>query len=203
MTISELLDAAKRKQGSLGAIAQQFGFAQSRLSAWRSGARKPDAGEIMMLAEMAGLPPFETLAKIEQELDQKHQSVWARALGNLRAAGVAATVILGLSIYSMTPRNASAAVTNFVTPSPAEARPALNKGSMSVGIMSTPRRAIRRKLQAPIPDGLRDACPLVAVRASYRRRADAFRRSSTVTTPDHETHPARARANHCGHPAAL
>ncbi|CAB3671616.1 helix-turn-helix transcriptional regulator [Trinickia soli] len=136
MTIGELLDAAKRKLGSLGAVARQFGFEQSRLSAWRSGTRKPDAGEIMMLAEMAGLPPFETLAKIEQELDEKHQSVWARALGNLRAAGVAATVILGLVIYSMTPKTASAAVTNFVTPSPASAAPHQESRAGSVEIMS-------------------------------------------------------------------
>jgi transcriptional regulator with XRE-family HTH domain len=96
MNIGELLDAAKRKQGSLGSVAEQMGIEQSRLSKWRAGDRKPDAAEILLLAEMAGLPPFETLAQIEQELDSKHQSVWARALGNLRAAGVAATVILTL-----------------------------------------------------------------------------------------------------------
>lgn len=136
MTISELLDAAKRKQGSLGEVARLFGFEQSRLSNWRSGKRRPDATEIMRLAEMAGLPAFETLAQIEQELDAANASVWARALGNLRAAGVAATVILGLAIYSMTPKNASAAVTNFVTPSPAEAAPALNNEGWSVHVMS-------------------------------------------------------------------
>lgn len=109
MTISELLDAAKRKQGSLGAIALRFDFEQSRLSAWRSGARKPSAGEILILAELAELPPLETLAQIEQELDEKNASVWARALGNLRAAGVAATVIFGLGICSMmTPNDANA-----------------------------------------------------------------------------------------------
>lgn len=98
MNISELLDAAKRKQGSLGAVAQRMGIEQSRLSKWRAGDRKPDAAEIMVLAELASLPPLETLALIEQELDEKHRSVWARALGNLRAAGVAATVILTLGI---------------------------------------------------------------------------------------------------------
>jgi hypothetical protein len=152
MTISELLDAAKRKQGSLGAVAQRFGFEQSRLSAWRNGARKPNATEIMMLAEMAELPPFETLAQIEQELDEKHASVWARALGNLRAAGVAATVILGLSIYSMTPKNASAAVTNFVTTSPVNAAPALENGGTGVHVMSNLRCAAsdgRRDLAMP------------------------------------------------------
>ncbi|MFA8393769.1 helix-turn-helix domain-containing protein [Burkholderia ubonensis] len=110
MTISELLDAAKRKQGSLGAVAARFDFHQSRLSEWRSGKRKPDASEILILAELAELPPFETLAEIEQELDAKHASVWARALGNLRAAGVAASVTLALGTSLTTSNDAKAAV---------------------------------------------------------------------------------------------
>jgi transcriptional regulator with XRE-family HTH domain len=111
MTISELLDAAKRKQGSLGSVADRLEFHQSRLSEWRSGKRKPNASEILVLAELAGLPPLETLAQVEQELDEKHASVWARALGNLRAAGVAATVILtlGTSLTMAHSDNASAA----------------------------------------------------------------------------------------------
>ncbi len=152
MDLPELLDAAKRRKGSLKEIATDLGMHPNRLSDWRAGRLKPSASEVAYLAECAGLPVLETVADIESQLDSQHAGIWKRALGNLRAAGVAATVILGLSIYSMTPRNASAAVTNFVTPSPAEARPALNKGSMSVLIMSTPRRAIRRKLQAPIPE---------------------------------------------------
>ncbi len=109
MTIAELLDAAKRKQGTLGAIAQNFGFHQSNLSDWRSGKGKPNASQIMMLAEMAGMPPFETLAQVEQQLDEKHASVWARALGNLRAAGVAATLTLVAGTSLMTSNDAKAA----------------------------------------------------------------------------------------------
>lgn len=135
MTISELLDAAKRKQGSLGAVADQLGIEQSRLSNWRKGTRRPDPAQIMRLAEMAGLPPFETLAEIEQEIDEKNASVWARALGNLRAAGVAATVTLGLAIYSTTPNEADAAVTKLVTPTPAQPAPAQENGVTADSIM--------------------------------------------------------------------
>ncbi|KVH68484.1 hypothetical protein WJ41_22050 [Burkholderia ubonensis] len=110
MTIGELLDAAKRKQGSLGAVAEHMGIEQSRLSKWRVGDRKPDAGEILLLAELAGLPLFETLAEIEQEIDAKHASAWARALGNLRAAGIAASVTLALGTSLMTSNDAKAAV---------------------------------------------------------------------------------------------
>ncbi len=110
MTISELLDAAKRKQGSLGVVADLLGIEQSRLSNWRSGVRKPDAAQILVLAELAGLPPFETLAEVEQELDAKNSAIWARALGNLRAAGIAASVTLALGTSLMTSNDAKADV---------------------------------------------------------------------------------------------
>lgn len=110
MDIAELLDAAKRKQGSNAAVAEKLGYHYTKLSHWRSGRYKPDATEIMMLAEMAGLPAFETLAQIESQLDTERASVWQRALGNLRAAGVAATVVLGATaVVSLTSKPADAA----------------------------------------------------------------------------------------------
>ncbi|RDU96682.1 helix-turn-helix domain-containing protein [Trinickia dinghuensis] len=137
MDIAELLDAAKRKKKTLGAVADGLGVHQNRLSEWRKGTYKPDATTIAQLAEMAELPIFETVAQVEASLDHSQAAaVWERALGKLRAAGVAATVILGLAIYSMTPKNASAAVTNFVTPSPVEAATALKTGPNSVRVMS-------------------------------------------------------------------
>ena len=136
MDLPELLDAAKRRKGSLKEIAADLGMHANRLSDWRAGRLKPSASEIAYLAECAGLPILETVADIESQLDSQHSGIWKRALGNLRAAGVAATVILGLAIYSMTPKNASAAVTNFVTPSPVKAATALNTGPNSVRVMS-------------------------------------------------------------------
>ncbi|QTO42801.1 transcriptional regulator [Burkholderia latens] len=160
MKIGELLDAAKRKQGSLGSVAKQMDIEQSRLSKWRAGLLKPDAAQVMLLAEMADLPPFETLAQIEQELDAKNASVWARALGNLRAAGVAATVILGLSIYSTTPKEASAAETNFLTTSPTQPAPAKENGDRTPMIMSN-KRFDRKQLgsaASTLPDTGHRAC---------------------------------------------
>ncbi len=110
MDIAELLDAAKRKQGSNAAVAEKLGYHYTKLSHWRSGRYKPDATEIMLLAEMAGLPAFETLAEIESQINSERASVWQRALGNLRAAGVAATVVLGATaVVSLTSKPADAA----------------------------------------------------------------------------------------------
>ncbi|MBY4692617.1 helix-turn-helix transcriptional regulator [Burkholderia latens] len=137
MDIAELLDAAKRKKKTLGAVADGLGVHQNRLSEWRKGTYKPDATTIAQLAEMAELPIFETVAQIEASLDQsKAAGVWERALGKLRAAGVAATVTLGLAIYSTTPNEADAAVKNFVTPTPAQPAPALGNGAKAIHVMS-------------------------------------------------------------------
>lgn len=135
MDLPELLDAAKRRKGSLKDIAADLGMHPNRLSDWRAGRLKPSASEIAYLAECAGLPVLETVADIESQLDSQHAGIWKRALGNLRAAGVAATVTLGLAIYSTTPNEADAAVTNYVTPTPAQAAPALGNGVKAIRIM--------------------------------------------------------------------
>ncbi len=110
MDIAELLDAAKRKQGQLQIVAQKMQVAHTTLSNWRARRSKPSATEIAMLAELAELPIFETLAEVERDLEGAKASIWDRALGNLRAAGVAATVILGLVVFSaLTPQPAHAA----------------------------------------------------------------------------------------------
>ncbi len=110
MNISELIDRAKDATKSLGAVAEALGKSQSRISEWKKGIGKPSATDIMLMAEMADLPPLETLAEIESQLDAERASVWQRALGNLRAAGVAATVVLGATaVVSLTSKPADAA----------------------------------------------------------------------------------------------
>jgi hypothetical protein len=58
---------------------------------------KPDASEIADLAECAKLPVLETVAEIESQLAGRHAVIWKQALGGVRAAGVAATVALGVT----------------------------------------------------------------------------------------------------------
>lgn len=110
MDIAELIERAKDATGSQLAVAEKIGRPHSRISDWKAGRRKPDAADIMLLAEVAGVPVFETLAEVEMELDTERSSVWQRALGNLRAAGVAATVLLGATaVASLTSKPADAA----------------------------------------------------------------------------------------------
>lgn len=94
MNVAELLDAAKRKIGTYAEIAKRLGIAPARVSEWRKGTFKPDASQVAQIAEMAGLPVFETVAEIEISVHPEAATVWQRALEKLKTAGVAASSIL-------------------------------------------------------------------------------------------------------------
>ena len=109
MTLVELIDAAKRGKGSLGAVAEGLGIHQSAMSEWKKGKRQPSANQIAYLAECAGLPVLQTVAEIEAQLDDRYASIWREALGKLTAAGVTAAVVATSSL-SPTPANTETSV---------------------------------------------------------------------------------------------
>lgn len=94
MTLSELIDMAVERKGSRRAVAAGMHQSPNRLTDWKGGSRKPDAHEIAYLAETAGLPVLETVAEIESQLDERYAAIWRAALGKLRAAGVAAGLVM-------------------------------------------------------------------------------------------------------------
>lgn len=97
MNISDLIEVAAEKVGSQGALAAQMGKSPARLSEWKKGKHRPEPGEIMRLAELAGLPTVTTLLEIEAQLDEKHSTLWRTALGKLTAAGIAASFVATLT----------------------------------------------------------------------------------------------------------
>ncbi|WP_175953600.1 helix-turn-helix transcriptional regulator [Burkholderia sp. BCC0405] len=111
MNISDLIEQARSSTGSLGALAEVIGKPQSRISEWKKGTGKPSATDIMLMAEVAGLPPLETLAEVESQLDADRASVWQRALSSLRAASVtAALALLVWTGLGMAPDHAQASI---------------------------------------------------------------------------------------------
>lgn len=90
MEVLELINRAKQASGlSLGEMAEELNVHQNRITEWKKGTRRPDAGEIAYFAEKAGLDIAETVMEIERRQDARFAAIWERALGNLRA--VAAT----------------------------------------------------------------------------------------------------------------
>lgn len=116
MTLTELIDQAAAKKGGKGELARLMKKAPARVSEWVSGERKPDAHEIAFMAECAGLPVLQTVAEIESQLDERYAPIWREALGKLAAAGVAATMVMGVGL---SPERANAA------PSPSQVKGSL------------------------------------------------------------------------------
>lgn len=106
MTLTELIEQAAAKKGGKGELARLMKKAPARVSEWVSGDRKPDAHEIAFMAECAGLPVLQTVAEIEAQLDERYAPIWREALGKLAAAGVAATMVIGVGV---SPERANAA----------------------------------------------------------------------------------------------
>lgn len=84
MQLNELIDKAARQSAkSQAQIACELGIKPARISEWKSGVRKPDAGEIAYFAEKAGfqgIEIFETVAEIEAQLRPEFAEVWQRAV---------------------------------------------------------------------------------------------------------------------------
>jgi hypothetical protein len=100
MDVRTLIDLAANQLGSKAALARAMNKQPPRISEWYRGEQKPDAHEIAFLAECAGLPILETVAEIESQLDERYAHIWEKALGKLKAAGVAASFILVLQLAS-------------------------------------------------------------------------------------------------------
>ena len=74
--IRELIEKAKDVCGSYENLAKRIGVLPPIISYWKSGKRKPDSFNICYLAEIAGLNPLDTLAKVQAEMDKDNSSYW-------------------------------------------------------------------------------------------------------------------------------
>ena len=86
MHLQNLIEMAAKNIGSYGAMAEKLDKPQSRISEWKKGKGKPDASEIMRLAELAGLEPIGTLLEVEAGLDDRFGNIWQKQEAKKAAA---------------------------------------------------------------------------------------------------------------------
>ncbi len=85
MDMKTLIDiAAKHGKQTQAELAKEMGKAPARISDWKNGHWKPDAGEILYLADKAGLPAIKTLVEIQGQIDDRYASLWKKAVSELR-----------------------------------------------------------------------------------------------------------------------
>lgn len=105
MRHAELIEMAAKAAGGKSKLAQLLEKAPARVSEWLSGKGQPSDDDVMLMAELAGLPQVNTLLSVKAESGSKYAARWRDALGKLTAAGIAATVTLATG---MTPERANA-----------------------------------------------------------------------------------------------
>lgn len=85
MNLLNLIEEASRAKGSALELARCMRKAPARISEWKKGRAKPDAGEVAYMAKAAGLPVLITVAMIEAELHPETRDLWETALGEIDA----------------------------------------------------------------------------------------------------------------------
>ncbi len=84
MNLLNLIEEAIRAKGSAMELARCMKKAPARITEWKKGRAKPDAGEVAYMAKAAGLPVLITVAMIEAELHPEKAEIWNEALGELK-----------------------------------------------------------------------------------------------------------------------
>jgi len=84
MNLLNLIEEASRAKGSAMELARCMKKAPARITEWKKGRAKPDAGEVAYMAKAAGLPVLITVAMIEAELHPEKAEIWKEALGELK-----------------------------------------------------------------------------------------------------------------------
>ena len=74
--LKDLIEIGRYKLGSYEKLALKLGIRPSIISEWKAGNRKPDPFKICYMAEIAGLNPLDTLAKVQAEIDSERSSYW-------------------------------------------------------------------------------------------------------------------------------
>lgn len=122
MDINDLLDKAKETTGSDGKTADRLGVGRQLVSNWRKGRSSPNLDHIDELSQVTGIP-FDTCAYAVGVTKEKSAGVVGRFTKKFEHAGVALALV------------AVAGVNSILSPSTAEAAPALNQERSAVYIM--------------------------------------------------------------------
>ena len=85
MDLLLLIEEASKVKGSYLELARCMKKAPARISEWKKGRAKPDAGDVAYMAKVAGLPVLITVAMIEAELHPETRELWEQALGEIEA----------------------------------------------------------------------------------------------------------------------
>ncbi|MBB3016886.1 helix-turn-helix domain-containing protein [Cupriavidus alkaliphilus] len=171
MRIDKYLDAIKAQRGlkTDTELAEILGVKQNAVSQYRNGKRMPDNEACLRIAQaldMSDPMPVIMAADMDRAERAGQRSLWE--VFSRRMAQAAAPATLAVLVAS---------VTNFVTPSAAQAAPALDRDSRTLSVMSN------RALPDSHAMGASATHP-----ASSGRKISSTRMSAVAIAPAQEVH---------------
>lgn len=122
MELREIIELAEEKSGGRPQLAKALGIASNNITDAKGNRRGLPVGVCVMLADITGIEPMQVIAASEL-VTEKNEQRRASLLPYIRhAAAITGAVV-------------SAFVINVMTPTPAEAAPAMKEGSETFYIM--------------------------------------------------------------------
>lgn len=118
MTITDLLDAAKKAQGfgTDMALASALGISRSAVSAWRNGVKTPDPVQCAALAGYTGLPLAQVLGIVGEAraISREEKAVWRKLAASAALLALVVAPALFQQAHAATMQEATSATVGAV-----------------------------------------------------------------------------------------
>ncbi len=76
--LKELIERGKDEFGSYEKLGDKLGVSVQLVSDWKYKRKKPNAVQIMQMADLFGFDQFQTLCLVMQEIDMKNAELWRK-----------------------------------------------------------------------------------------------------------------------------
>ncbi len=76
--LKELIESGKERLGTYEKLAWALEVSPTLISDWKGKRKKPNAIQIMQMAEIVGFDKYQTLCLVMEEVDTKNAELWKK-----------------------------------------------------------------------------------------------------------------------------
>ncbi len=76
--LKDILELNKVRFGSYEKLAWELGVTPSNVSDWKAGRKKPNAVQVMQMADFIGYDKYHVLCLVMEEIDTKNAELWKK-----------------------------------------------------------------------------------------------------------------------------
>ena len=76
--LKDIIELNKVRFGSYEKLAWELGVTPSNVSDWKAGRKKPNAVQVMQMADFIGYDKYHVLCLVMEEIDKKNAELWKK-----------------------------------------------------------------------------------------------------------------------------